>query len=469
MLSPTKDPANGDFQCNNAMELFKKCPSPALKAPRDAAVALVACIPANPIIDSATIAGPGFINIKISTAYLKTRLAAQLKDGCRPKTHIPTYPHVCVDFSSPNIAKDMHVGHLRSTIIGESVCRILEYTNHQVDRINHVGDWGTQFGMLIQFLKDKFPDVATAGMESVDIQDLTGFYKAAKAKFDEDAVFKKLAQENVVKLQSGDEECLMIWQVLCDVSRAEFVKVYSRLNIDVKECGESFYNKKIPPVIEELKGLNMVVNDNGAKCIFIGGKFTIPLMVQKSDGGFGYDSTDMAALSYRLRTLKADRLVYITDFTQTDHFHMCFEAAKRAGWWNQTSHRVDHIGFGVVQGEDGKRFKTRSGETVRLVDLLDESVIRMEKGLRERAAEGKGSIPENEIRYVRAQVRRQFTQAAAVTRRNPLPFTSILLFSCKINVTRLSRSEHNFSRSQLFSPVYTVTTSPHTTNSNMCS
>jgi arginyl-tRNA synthetase len=172
------------------------------------------------------------------------------------------------------------------------------------------------------------------------------------------------------------------------------------LDINVTECGESFYNELIPPVIEELKGLNMVVNDNGAKCVFVGAPYRIPLMVQKSDGGFGYDSTDMAALSYRLRTLKADRIVYITDFTQTDHFMMCFEAAKQAGWHNETSHKLSHIGFGVVQGEDGKRFATRSGETVRLVDLLDESVTRMEKGLRERAEEGKGSIPEDEIRYV---------------------------------------------------------------------
>ena len=401
MQSPTKDPTHGDFQCNNAMELHKKLPpSPSTKSPRAAAEALVAAVPKNPIISSLEIAGPGFINIKISTDYLKSRLSSQLLTGCKPPAGSQKNAHnkVVVDFSSPNIAKDMHVGHLRSTIIGESVCRILEHTGHSVDRVNHVGDWGTQFGMLIQFLKEKYPDVATAGIETVDIQDLTGFYKQSKERFDTDPTFKKTAQSNVVRLQSGDEECRSIWKVLCDVSRREFLKVYDRLDITVTECGESFYNGKIPGTIEELQGLGMVVNDGGAKCIFLGGRFTIPLMVQKSDGGYGYDSTDMAALSYRLRTLKADRIVYITDFTQTDHFHMCFEAGKRAGWWNPTSHRVDHIGFGVVQGEDGKRFKTRSGETVRLVDLLDESVRRMEKSLRDRAAEGKGSIKEEDIR-----------------------------------------------------------------------
>ena len=193
----------------------------------------------------------------------------------------------------------MHVGHLRSTIIGEATCRILEYNGYDVDRVNHVGDWGTQFGMLIQYLKVEFPDFTT---NQPNITDLTTFYKAAKAKFDEDVVFKKISQANVVLLQGGDKECRKIWQILCDISRKEFEKVYKRLNVTVEECGESFYNSKIPPVIELLKNMGLVVSDGGAKCIFVpGGNFAIPLMVQKSDGGFGYDSTDMAALSYRIR------------------------------------------------------------------------------------------------------------------------------------------------------------------------
>ncbi|GMI02897.1 hypothetical protein TrVE_jg11447 [Triparma verrucosa] len=398
MVTQTKDPKNGEYQCNNAMELFKKLPKPnAFKAPRDVAVALTSGIK-HPLIEKLDVAGPGFINITLSTTFLTDKLKNLVVAGDpRPSKPSTTPRKVVVDFSSPNIAKDMHVGHLRSTIIGESVCRILEYTHHPTDRVNHVGDWGTQFGMLIQYLLETFPKIAEGDMTGVDIKDLTAFYKAAKIKFDEDEIFKKVAQQNVVKLQGGDEQCRKIWQLLCDISRNEFEKVYKRLGVTVTECGESFYNEMIPGVIEELTSLNMVVPDGGAKCIFVP-EYRIPLMVQKSDGGFGYDSTDMAAISYRLRKLQAGQVVYITDFTQSDHFMMIFDAAKKAGWWNTTSHKITHIGFGTVCGEDGKRFKTRSGDTVRLVDLLDESVRRMEESLLERNKEGKGSIPEGEIR-----------------------------------------------------------------------
>jgi arginyl-tRNA synthetase len=221
-------------------------------------------------------------------------------------------------------------------------------------------------------------------------------------RFDKDAVFKKTSQETVVALQSGDEECRKIWQVLCDVSRLEFEKVYKRLDITVTECGESFYNAKIPPVIEEFEGRDMIsIEEGGAKCVFVP-KFKIPLMLQKSDGGFGYDSTDMAALKYRLSDLKARQIVYVTDFSQGDHFQMCFAAAKKIGWVEEGTHRLDHIGFGTVMGEDGKRFKTRSGDTVRLVDLLDEAVSRMESSLTERIAEGKAAITEKDVGQVAA-------------------------------------------------------------------
>jgi arginyl-tRNA synthetase len=236
---------------------------------------------------------------------------------------------VVVDFSSPNIAKEMHVGHLRSTIIGEAVCRILEYTGSNVLRVNHVGDWGTQFGMLIQYLKEEYPDFAAAsggGSDGNDanmpnITDLTLFYKNAKSRFDESPEFKKISQLNVVKLQAGDPECQRIWQVLCDISRREFEKVYNRLDITVEECGESFYNDKIPAVIDEFVDRGMIsVEEGGAKCVFVP-KFKVPLMLQKSDGGYGYDSTDMAAIKFRLHTLKASHLVYITDFTQVSSKH----------------------------------------------------------------------------------------------------------------------------------------------------
>lgn len=286
---------------------------------------------------------------------------------------------------------------MRSTIIGEAVCRILEFVGHTVERVNHVGDWGTQFGMLIQYLKEEYPNFA---QDRPDITDLTAFYKAAKKRFDEDADFKKTSQLNVVQLQGGDEEYLKVWKILCDISRTEFQKVYDRLDINVKECGESFYNSKIPAVVEEFiqKGL-CSVEEGGAKCVFVGDEFPIPLMIQKSDGGYGYDSTDMAALKYRLHTLKAQRIIVITDFSQADHFKMCNKAARMIGWVDKNQ-KLEHIGFGTVQGEDGKRFKTRSGDTVRLVDLLDEAVRRMEASLRERLEENKANITADEVHEV---------------------------------------------------------------------
>eukprot|EP00536_Pseudo-nitzschia_multiseries_P014676 jgi/Psemu1/246242/estExt_Genewise1.C_7510004 len=352
----------------------------------------------HPVITEMRIQGPGFIMCKIAPSYLEAHIAKTLGNKSLPKPPVPDGPQeTClVDFSSPNIAKEMHVGHLRSTIIGEAVCRILEFVGYNVERINHVGDWGTQFGMLIQYLKEEYPDFSSS---MPNITDLTAFYKAAKQRFDDDADFKKTAQLNVVKLQSGDEECMEIWRLLCDVSRKEFQKVYDRLDVTVRECGESFYNDKIPPVIDEFNEAGLLrVEEGGAKCVFVE-NYKIPLMLQKSDGGYGYDSTDMAALKYRLHTVKATRSIYITDFTQGDHFAMCFRAAKDIGWIDN-GQQLQHIGFGTVQGEDGKRFKTRSGTTVRLVDLLDEAVSRMEGSLKDRIASGRAQITEDEVHGV---------------------------------------------------------------------
>ncbi|KAL7511245.1 hypothetical protein ACHAXN_008674 [Cyclotella atomus] len=391
-----KDIKHGDYQCNAAMAMFQKLKAtgslpPGVNSPVDMAKAIVAAIPTeNPILDNLTVNGPGFIMARFKSSYLSKWVNSLLTNGApsRPKLSKPSGT-VVVDFSSPNIAKEMHVGHLRSTIIGESVCRILEYMGNDVKRINHVGDWGTQFGMLIQYLKEEYPDLHG---DIPNITDLTEFYKNAKQRFDESAEFKKVSQLNVVQLQAGDAEYLKMWQVLCDVSRKEFEKVYKRLDITVEECGESFYNDKIPPVIEEFSAKGLIsVEDGGAKCVFVP-KYKVPLMLQKSDGGYGYDSTDMAAIKYRVEEIKASQVVYITDFTQGDHFQMVFAAARKIGWVTEDSHRLDHIGFGTVQGEDGKRFKTRSGDTVRLVDLLDEAVSRMEASLKERS-----NIPEEEI------------------------------------------------------------------------
>jgi len=405
----------GDYQCKEAMPLFSKLKSsgtiPAgINSPQQIAQAIIDNIPGdNPVIEELTMNGPGFILCRIKASYLEHHVNVFMNsssDGKDPKLPLPkivtdSEETVVVDFSSPNIAKEMHVGHLRSTIIGESVCRILEFTGANVKRVNHVGDWGTQFGMLITFLKEAYPEFGHGGAD-VDIGGLTAFYKRAKERFDEDADFKKTSQLNVVKLQAGDEECRAIWQTLCDISRLEFEKVYKRLDITVEECGESFYNKLIPPVIEEFeKAGHIKKEEGGAKCVFVPG-YKIPLMLQKSDGGFGYDSTDMAALHYRLHDLGATRAVYITDFSQGDHFKMCYLAAEKIGWVDKKKHRLEHIGFGTVMGEDGKRFKTRSGETVRLVDLLDEAVSRMGTSLYERIEEKKAVITKEQVPEVSA-------------------------------------------------------------------
>ncbi|EJK47003.1 hypothetical protein THAOC_34315 [Thalassiosira oceanica] len=396
-----KDMRHGDYQCNAAMPLYQKLKAAGalpdgVSTPQQVASAIIDAIGAdNPVMEDLKVNGPGFIMSRIKASYLLDGVNDILKNAAPTKPVLTAQSgNVVVDFSSPNIAKEMHVGHLRSTIIGESVCRILEYVGADVSRVNHVGDWGTQFGMLIQYLKEEYPDFTD---DVPNITDLTAFYKNAKMRFDESPEFKKVSQLNVVKLQAGDEECRKIWQVLCDVSRKEFEKVYNRLDIKVTECGESFYNDKIAPVIGEFDKAGILTSEEGgAKCVWVDG-YPQPLMLQKSDGGYGYDSTDMAAIKYRIDKLGATQCVYITDFTQGDHFQMVFKAARKIGWVEGDSHRLDHIGFGTVQGEDGKRFKTRSGDTVRLVDLLDEAVSRMEASLNERIAEGKAGITKDQV------------------------------------------------------------------------
>lgn len=390
---------HGDYQCTAAMPMFaalKKAgalPAGMFK-PQDVAKAIVDGFgDGHPMVTDLQVNGPGFVLCRLTPAYLEKHMNKYMETGKLPKPQYESKTCV-VDFSSPNIAKEMHVGHLRSTIIGESVCRILEFNGCFVHRVNHVGDWGTQFGMLIQYLKEEYPNFSET---MPNITDLTQFYKNAKARFDESPEFKKTAQLNVVKLQSGDVECHKIWNILCDVSRKEFQKVYDRLDITVTECGESFYNDKIAPVIEEFdKSGHISVEEGGAKCVFVDG-FNIPLMLQKSDGGYGYDSTDMAALKYRIEELKAQRIIAITDYSQGDHFKMCFSAAEKIGWLADGKTQLAHIGFGTVMGEDGKRFKTRSGDTVRLVDLLDEAVGRMKASLNERIAEKKTGISPEDV------------------------------------------------------------------------
>lgn len=284
-----------------------------------------------------------------------------------------------LDFSSPNIAKEMHVGHLRSTIIGESIARLLEFFGYDTLRLNHLGDWGTQFGMLIAHLKDKFPNYMT---EPPPIGDLQMFYKESKKRFDEDEEFKARAYECVVKLQRYDPEIIKGWKLICDISRKEFEHIYKELDIKLVERGESFYQKLMDEVVQEFEKKQLVEVDEGRKIVFTPDS-SVPLTIVKSDGGYTYDTSDLAAIKNRLITEKGDILLYIVDAGQAVHFHAIFSAAKLIGWY-QPHHRVEHVEFGVVLGEDKKKFKTRSGDTVRLRDLLNEGLKRALDKLKEK-------------------------------------------------------------------------------------
>lgn len=403
-----------DYQCSLPMALaaFLKNNNSSLSSlppltAQQVAQTLLEAVQDHPLVAHPLVFGPGFICFQVSASHLETSVNQLLQSQKLPMPQLSN--QVClVDFSSPNVAKEMHVGHLRSTIIGESVCRILEACGcAKVHRVNHIGDWGTQFGMLIQYLQEETMSATQAAATSTtgdaapaepNITDLTVFYKSAKERFDQDPDFKVASQRNVVKLQSGDPECRRIWQKLCDISRREFEKVYRRLDVTLTECGESFYNGRIPAVLQDFEKAKLLELDQGARVVRIPGQ-PVPLMLQKSDGGFGYDSTDMAALKYRLHELNTDRVIIITDFSQETHFHMVYEAGRMIGYVDRNQ-RLEHIGFGTVMGEDGKRFKTRSGDTVRLVDLLDEAVSRMEAQLKERISQGKANITLDEVHTV---------------------------------------------------------------------
>lgn len=386
ILVPASNPKFGDYQANGAMALAK----PLKEKPRAIAQKIVDHLDVADICEPPEIAGPGFINLRLRTDYLEAQLKAIEEDERLGVETVKQPQKAIVDFSSPNIAKEMHVGHLRSTIIGDSIARILEFVGHDVLRLNHVGDWGTQFGMLITHLREASPEALTQP-ETVDIGDLVAFYKQAKKRFDEDDDFKERSRQAVVDLQSGDKSARQAWQVLCEQSRKEFQKIYDRLDIEVAERGESFYNPLLPDVVKDLKDQGLLVEDQGAQVVFLEG-FTNkagdpqPLIIQKSDGGFNYATTDLAAIRYRVRQDGAERILYIVDAGQANHFNQVFQVAHKASWVPENV-ELNHVPFGLVQGEDGKKFKTRSGETVRLKDLLDEAVNRARADLEQRIQE----------------------------------------------------------------------------------
>lgn len=369
-----------DYQCNSAMSIAKMLEKLDVKTnPRKVADTIIKKLPDVEYFEKVEVTGPGFINVYLKKEYISKQIKDILNKGVRPPA-LGVKRRAIVDFSSPNIAKEMHVGHLRSTIIGESICRLLEWVNHDVLRINHLGDWGTQFGMLIAHLQEKFPNYLTV---SPPISDLQAFYKESKVRFDEDEEFKKRAYNAVVKLQNYEDNHMKAWNLICDVSRKEFNNIYDRLGVTIQERGESFYQERMKEVVQELDSKNLTEVEDGRKIMWVP-NFQIPMTLVKSDGGFTYDTSDMAALKNRIKDENGDWLIYVVDAGQGTHLETVYAAGVLAGWYNPSLVRVEHVGFGVVLGEDKKKFKTRSGDTVRLVDLLDEGIKRAEAKLKEK-------------------------------------------------------------------------------------
>ena len=395
LIAPTNNPKFGDYQSNVALSLAK----PLKQNPRAIAQSIVDNLQLDDMCEPPTIAGPGFINFMLKSNYIGQLLSKIQTDERLGIPEVRQKKKVIVDFSSPNIAKEMHVGHLRSTIIGDAIARILEFRGYDVLRLNHVGDWGTQFGMLIAYLREAYPEALTTA-NALDIGDLVTLYKKAKVRFDEDEEFKQTARQEVVKLQGGAEDSLHAWQLLCDQSRKEFQVIYDLLDIKLEERGESFYNPFLEDIVSDLKEAGLLEKSEGAMCVFLDG-FTnkdgepLPLIVQKSDGGFNYATTDLAAIKYRVQKDGADRIIYVTDSGQANHFAGVFQVARKAGILPEEV-EVVHVPFGLVLDPNtGKRIKTRSGKTVKLKDLLDEAVINAREKLEARLKEeGREETPE---------------------------------------------------------------------------
>jgi arginyl-tRNA synthetase len=390
IVKPATDPRFGDYQANGVMALAKKTGT----QPRKLAGEVVAKLDVADICEPPEIAGPGFINLRLRPDFIadglleinadsESRLA--IEKTSKPKT-------IVVDFSGPNIAKQMHVGHLRSTIIGDCICRMLEFLGHKVIRQNHIGDWGTQFGMLVQHLHEQaffkkededITDMAQA-IEAFHVADLEDFYREAKEQSDLDDTFKRQARKRVVELHNhSDEHTMELWQHIVDESRRHYQPIYERLGVKLRredERGESFYADMLPAVVGQLEESGFAAESEGAICVFPQGFKNkegepLPLIVQKSDGAYLYATTDLAAIRYRVSELGADTIIYVTDARQSLHFEMVFAVARMAGWAKDDTELI-HVTFGSVLGENARPLKTRSGENVKLEDLLDEAVER---------------------------------------------------------------------------------------------
>ena len=382
VLQAAKNPDFGDFQINGVMGAAKK----AKQNPRELAQKVAEALAGNAVIESAEVAGPGFINLRLRPEFLAQNIHAALNDARFGVAKTDKPQTVVIDYSSPNLAKEMHVGHLRSSIIGDSISRVLEFMGNTVIRQNHVGDWGTQFGMLVAYLVEQQKDNT-----AFELADLEQFYRAAKVRFDEDPAFADTAREYVVKLQGGDETVLVLWKQFVDISLSHAQAVYDTLGLKLRPedvAGESKYNDDLQPVVDDLVQKGLAVEDDGAKVVFLDefkNKEGEPaaFIVQKQGGGFLYASTDLACLRYRIGRLKADRLLYVVDHRQALHFEQLFTTSRKAGYLPEDA-KAEFIGFGTMMGKDGKPFKTRSGDTVKLVDLLDEAINRAEQVVKEK-------------------------------------------------------------------------------------
>ena len=358
-------PEFGDYQANGVMGAAKR----AKLNPRDVAADVIERVDLTGIASSVEIAGPGFLNITLDSEWLARN---------QPATISPAEPKqkIVVDYSAPNLAKEMHVGHLRSTIIGDALARVLEAQGHEVVRQNHVGDWGTQFGMLLEYMKE-------SGETSAELSDLETFYRSAKVRFDEDNDFQSRARKAVVDLQSGEAYATEQWQKFIDISMSHCQEIYNRLGVTLRPdhiAGESTYNDALPGVITSLAEQNLLEESDGAQCVFLD-EFKnkkgdiLPVIVQKSDGGYLYATTDLAAVQYRTGEIGAERILYCTDNRQILHFQQIFSVAALAGF-NKNGASLEHMPFGTMLGEDGKPFKSRSGDLIKLAELLDEAEAR---------------------------------------------------------------------------------------------
>ncbi|BAY43804.1 arginyl-tRNA synthetase [Scytonema sp. HK-05] len=387
ILVSASNPKFGDYQANVALPLAKQLG----QQPRAIAQQIVDKVDVSEICKTPEVAGPGFINLKLKTEYLEAQLKAIQTDPRLGIAPTKNPKRVIVDYPSPNIAKEMHVGHLRPAVIGDCLSRIVEFVGHEVQRISHVGDWGTPFGMLIAYLEEAYPEALTTN-ETLNLGDLSSFYRQAKKRFDADKQFQEAARLAVVKLQAGDEKTLLAWKIVCQLSSRAYQVIYDLLGIaPFIERGESFYNALLPEVVEELDKLGLLVESQGAKCVFLEG-FTnregepLPLIVKKSDGGYNYAATDLAAIRYRVQVDKVQRVIYPVGAEQKNHFTQIFQVGRKAGWITDDVEFV-HAPFGLVLSEDGQKLKTRSGEAVLLRELLNGAIAHARADIENRIKE----------------------------------------------------------------------------------